>query len=126
MTPITPRDEFLRDIAITAVEGGIGYWASCTRYRWSNTNDLDDMLPFPEIVIVPAEDPDDFIEQPITKDTILLGLTRIADPTYGCDLHESYRKQIVAAEHFHDACDIGAELADYIVQVGLFGKVIYG
>jgi hypothetical protein len=126
---LTERDEFIRDVAITAVEGGIGYWASCMRYRWSNKQegDLDDMLPFPEITIVPAEDENDFMEQDITKETILLGLAQIADPNQkDIGLHDSYRKKIVAAEAFLDACDIDAELADYIVQIGLFGKVIYG
>lgn len=32
------RQQFLADIIITALEGGIGYWATALRYKWSKTD----------------------------------------------------------------------------------------
>lgn len=123
------RDEFLRDVAITAAEGGIGYWSVLTKYKWSATNSLDDMLPFPVMRIEPSEDPEDFKACNITKRTIQKGIALIGNPDVTDDelqLAPTYRRQIIGASKLNDACNIDAELADHIVQAGLFGKVIYG
>jgi hypothetical protein len=146
---ITERAEFLRDVAITAVESGIGYWSSCTHYRWSEggCGDLDRQLPFPEVRIIPAESPDDFdgelapgvtgtrfvdegrdlgLEITLTAEMLERGLALIADPSKDIGLHTSYRQQIVGAAAMNEAGDIDADLADHIVQVAVFGKVIFG
>ena len=33
----TPRDQALNDVFTTALEGGIGYWSTCSVYRWGVT-----------------------------------------------------------------------------------------
>jgi hypothetical protein len=115
------RDEFLRDIAITAVEGGIGYWARIRRYRWGT---LDNMLPFPEVRIVPAEAPVYFTECDITRETIEKGLAKLNDPAVliGANL----RGTLLAAAAELDAGNIDADGADAIVQLGLFGELVFG
>jgi hypothetical protein len=141
MSATTPRAEFLRDIAITAVEGGIGYWSSCTKYRWSKDGTLAGILPFPVIRIVAAEDPDDFVgalvegtqhtpteedgpEVTITADTIRKGIAAIvANPDL---INSTDRKSVILADTDNDACFIDADSADCIVQIGLFGKLVFG
>jgi hypothetical protein len=144
---ITDRAEFLRDVAITACEGGIGYWSCLTRYKWSATDSLDDMLPFPEVRIIPAENTEDFdgelapgvtgtrfvdegrdlgLEITLTAEMLERGLALIADPSKDIDLNKASRQQIVGAAAMNEAGDIDADLADHIVQVAVFGKVIFG
>lgn len=123
------RDEFIRDIAITAVESGydgIGYWASCRKYKWSSVTpaSLDHMLKFPEIRITPAEDPEDFKDQNITAATIRKGLRLIVDGTV--KVREDLFKAIALANRENDGGHIDADCADVIVQVGLFGEIVYG
>lgn len=126
MPASTARNEFIRDIAIAAVEGGIGYWASARRYRWSTgvAPLLDNMLQFPETRIEPAEDPEDFEPCAITRRTITAGLARIR--AGGVDLHRDVRAAIVLADEDNDACQIDAYAADAIVQAGLFGELRFG
>ncbi|MFC9982662.1 hypothetical protein [Gordonia sp. NPDC127522] len=35
-TRTAARTAFLADVYTCALEGGIGYWATCSSYRWSN------------------------------------------------------------------------------------------
>lgn len=121
---ITSRQEFLRDIAITAVEGGIGYWASFVKYKWFETESIDNLLPFPVIRIVPAEDPDDFDECDITAATISWGLALAG--VREIDLRDEYRGTILTATVMNDASNIDADIADCIVQLGLFGEIVFG
>ena len=122
------RDEFIRDIAITAVESGIGYWSSCKRYRWSTGVEplLNNMLPFPDVRIVPAEDPADFNETTITRKTIETGLRRIRANECGkWGLADAIRKTVIAADVMNNAGDIDADAADAVVQIGLFGELMF-
>jgi hypothetical protein len=143
------RQEFLRDVATTAVEGGIGYWSCATHYRWTTdgSGDLDKQLPFPEVRIIPAESPEDFdgelapgvtgtrfvekgrylgLEITLTADMLERGLAMFADASKDIDLNAKSRKEVIGAATLNDACDIDADLADYIVQVSVFGKVVFG
>ena len=38
---VTDRDKALADVFTTALEGGIGYWSTCSRYLWSTDGTLD-------------------------------------------------------------------------------------
>ena len=40
-------------------------------------------------------------------------------------LAEGYRKKMVAAYHEKEAGDIDAFLADWLIQLALFGEVVY-
>jgi hypothetical protein len=146
------RQEFLRDIAITAAEGGISYWASLTKYRWSSTDRggeaPDDMLPFPQVQFIAAEDPSDFVleelmpsvqsgpyrvnrgpEITLTPEVMERALQRIADPSVATDdlgWNNKDRQRVIGAAALNDACDIDAGDADNIVQIAIFGKLVFG
>jgi hypothetical protein len=140
---VTPRQELLRDIAITAVEGGIGYWSSCARYRWSNATNVgpDDMLPFPEVELAANETPDDFDgllpDVPIvrvdrkwgrivklTPELIERAIAKIkADAAL---VNTTTRRNVILADVDNDASQIDADDADCIVQIALFGTLVFG
>lgn len=120
------RDEFLRDIAITAVEGGITYWAALKRYKWSSAQpaSLDHMLKFPQISIAPSEDPDDFKPCDITVRVIQRGVRAIASGVV--PVRSDLRAAVLMGDRDNDASDIDADAADVIVQAGLFGEIVFG
>lgn len=122
------RQELLRDVAVCAVEGGINYWARVRRYKWSSVSpaSLDHMLPFPVIEISPAEDPDDFEPCKIGEQIIVKGLRMICSAEGKELINAENRKMILEANIDNDASNIDADLADAIVQVGLFGKLVFG
>jgi hypothetical protein len=100
-------EEQVKDIVITAVEGGINYWAVVRNYA-----------PDAGTVTVYEMDTDDPRKvtkiHHVTPATIRKGL-RLASQSE----HEHIR--IMAASDILDA-----EEADVIVQLGLLGEVVYG
>jgi len=114
---VTERDQFLRDIFIIALEGGIGYWAMSLTYNSSKYNYSSD--------IVDAETEEEFEEgKTINRDTIIKGLNKIVSNEIR--LNSQLMKDIAAANVTNDAGEIDAESADCIVQAGLFGEVRFG
>lgn len=131
------RAQFLADIITTAIEGGTNYWAAVEDYRWY----------FPDLeggtaprgpnntanayaVIVP-DDPryeDDWYQAigatsfTLTLDEIerALGLVR------NSDINNDLAATIMFADKTNGDIEIDAEGADVVVQLALFGKVIYG
>ena len=114
------RAEFLGDIIITAVEGGIGHWAVCRGYDYED--------PYVEIGEVDFDDP--YAEYPedewrgIDINTIAKGIGRVKDPEFR--VNDVIRKNVIAANTKNDAGMIDAESADVIVQAALFGEIVYG
>lgn len=112
-TPIT--DETITDIVITAIEGGIGYWACL-----DNTGDKfnNDELCCSEIVaqilldggIVWIIDEEDESTHHLTLDKLLYGISLNAE-------HRPFDS---------DLSNIDSITADCIFQYALFGDVIYG
>lgn len=113
--------EFVHDVFVTACEGGINYWAEVDQYHWSDGNGNDDLFGF-FAVIHDGEDPTKFR---VDASVIANGLQRVsAGPVE--HLGEGLRANIVKATIAGDAGEIDANDADTIVQVGLFGRIIYG
>lgn len=126
-------NEFLRDIFITALEGGIGYWSTASKYRPGSSEDGTDWFA----TITDTVDGGDYR---IDINTVLAGLGAICEargPFYdpngartNCEdvpyLTRYVHDSILSAVKTLDAGEIDSDLADTIVQVGLFGKAIYG
>ena len=118
---------FLNDIVITAVEGGIGYWARVVSYD-------------PDNGTATLVDDDTTASHALDRDVIAVGLARIVEaaaPFYDPNgagtqcgsvpfLHASAHTQICSATWERDAGELDAGLADIIVQAGLFHQVLYG
>lgn len=112
--PLTPNGYDCGDIAVTAAEGGIGYWAMIDRYDWRNWDgrDVPENYVFYSVVDVegPRYEGEDWL--PVTPAVIRRGLNL-------------YRVQV---EELRDPTDIGAMdagEADCVIQFGLFGEVRY-
>lgn len=103
------------DIAITAAEGGIGYWSVIQSYDWTRWADDDIVEPGHEV-------PSDFVFYTIEEldDEGVFDITpELINRGYEIWLQE--RKVIL-----DDMGEVDAEIADVLVQYGCFGKVVYG
>lgn len=144
------RADFLASIAVTAAEGGIGYWSMIvSEYRWAfpemKQRETDEAVEVADVTYTIAEFGDEGVtdESPrfeITLDTIARGLRLIREAKVLDAETESWRglqtsvkflsigtrKAIMAAEREGDAGEIDSSLADVIVQVATLGEVRYG
>jgi len=129
------RDQFLDDVIVTAVEGGVGYWSFAQAYRWHRDGDYDtppeDGVTVELRAIEDGDDPQDWTR--VDRALIAAAMERLASgPVHS--LHDSIRGRLVGqyviardgrwmdgGDYDFDAGD-----ADIIVQVGLFGEVVYG
>lgn len=108
-------DAFFTDILTTAVEGGIDHWASARRhelsdagYRRVEVNDHDGELEW----------------QLLDAAVVARGVALILqDGQTVLDAH--WAAMLREARAANNSSLIDAELADYIVQVGLFGEVVF-
>jgi hypothetical protein len=123
------RKKLLHGIFTTALEGGIGYWSECDKYHWSldngKTSDSEDLDGF-FATVTPEEEE---TELRIDADVIEKGLLLLSDPNNIDKLRVNkniFKICAIANARDEDDGDIDAEVADCIVQVGLFGEVIYG
>lgn len=103
--------DFLRDVLITATEGGIGYWARVTR---RNIRTI-------EAVII-----GDFTgeELRLQDDDLQAAIRKVCRGEV--EIRRDLWRDIVCAVGDDDASEIDAEAADAIVQIALFGEIVYG
>lgn len=151
MNKTPERIKFLTDILITAVEGGIGYWSQIEGYNYSSEDpskrggllyiaDMETKDFAVPIVrsfdrsIVRWFDDDDLGEVFVVHlnlDTIAAGIWNIIR-NKDFKINEEYRALIAAASRVNDSCpdegtgDIDADVADVIVQAGIFNQIIFG
>jgi hypothetical protein len=145
---VADRQQFLTDVLVTALEGGISYWAYTTAYRWyypdlaggtAEPGPGDTANAWAHVVIEDDGDgdPSDRGADKHTIDLELIsrGLGRIAGSTPIEHLGEVTRRSVRYCNRVNDLApdqapsyvvDIDADIADQIVQVGLFGRVVYG
>jgi hypothetical protein len=126
------RLEFLGDVITTALEGGIGYWSQCSQYQYLYDGELkacvgDLVGAEPRAVVHELRDDGEGYKRTelvITPNVIARGIDRIL--AGGAGVASSTEDAIRYAEREHDAGEIDASHADAIVQVALFGKLVYG
>ena len=122
--------EFLADIVICALEGGIGYWAQARTYKWwsptldGGTAEHVDGMSNAYAVIRVMDDDESNEWLAIDLDLIALGMKRMLAP--GFRIRDDIASNVFLARKNCDAGEIDAEIADCIVQTGLFGEVEFG
>ena len=135
---------FCADIIVTFAEGGWGSWYHLHEYKWAKDG-ADFNAPVEEcadpagtFVVISNIEADTKAERrkchKLTPVEIEAAVKKLVDPAVSSKelaLHSSYRATVFAAyseclngDEFA-AGDIDAELADYIVQVAIFGSVIF-
>jgi len=109
------QEKFLDDVIITAVEGGIGYWSICDSYKRGN-----DKPTTAEI--------EELEEDGVTRTGNKFSINRemMKDAMDKALAERMLNKRALAAIIMEDAGDLDADDADSIVQIGCFGRVIFG
>jgi len=118
--------QFLHDIFVTALEGGIGYWSFATKYHWGEGIGKEDLDGFYATIIdVETDNPYWEGEKLINADVIKKGIDRIINKE-GFRINSEIRKAIGHATIDQDTSWLDAEHADCIVQAGLFNEIVFG
>lgn len=120
-----PNQQILHDTLCTAIEGGIDYWAEInfTEKQMSEDPETKDDWYY---ISASIYETDGALEHLVTADTIKLGIDRIvsdANPVHS-RYSEACREAMRDPEN--SGVWIDADVADIIVQVGLFGEARYG
>lgn len=111
------RDQWLADVFTTAMEGGINYWASVSNFHWLNADGSEDLSGF-SATIHDEEQGGTYI---VDRKVIAKGMSLAQSaPVYW----STERPPLVFTED--SDWDYDASDADMIVQLGLFGEVVYG
>ena len=107
------RKEFLSDVMVTAIEGGINYWVerflSCTRENGFITG--------------VAFHSDGRLYTVFGRD-IERAITEVKNTTF--KVRQDIREAVILADAQNDASDVDAEVADVLVQAAVFGEIVYG
>jgi hypothetical protein len=130
MNPLNPTDQECSDILITAFDGDYGgcwYWAMpdpevrVSEQFVMDGPKVDDLWRAVGI----ADKEEQERRYRVDHETIRVGLRRIVegDCTFGGKPWEN-RTHILGS--LSDPGDIDADIADVIVQAGLFGDIVYG
>lgn len=114
---MTPTDQWSWDIFVTAIEGGINYWAQVDDYDPQNN------LRY-SALIVWSEDGDTFKKYLVGSRTIKRGM-RLAATEWRDEISWSAEKPPLVYTDDTD-WDFDAGDADVILQLGVFGEVIFG
>jgi hypothetical protein len=115
------REQFLADIICTAIEGGTGYWAQVSAYKWTE-GAAKTRATIHEINDEETGYSDEKIF--LTIDTIASGIARIK---FGeINVSEGTRQFITQASAENDAGMIDAGDADLITQAATLGEIRYG
>jgi hypothetical protein len=138
----TERKKLCHSIFVTALEGGIGYWSSCSKYHWSKpgtgpdsfegrVDDLDGFFAD----IEESENEDEDGKAPthrIDAEVIDRGINRLAngEATFGGRTlngdGQLYKLACALNGPLAEDVDYDASDADNIVQAGLFNDIVYG
>lgn len=113
----TVDDEFLKDVLVTAVEGGINDWARIKRVHPHGED-------YTSAEIAPAYESDEFNPCTIDLGTIITGIERALEPS--APLNSDILGDILRAVLSNDAGHIDATDADAIVQLAVHGELVYG
>lgn len=126
------RAEFLASVMTTAIEGGISYWAEVGNYRWGfsdlgksdGSKLVEDEQAFANATVWDGED-DEAKPVEVDIETIAKGIRLVSDGKVS--ISNDRRANVMLANRTNgDDGDIDADIADCILQAGMFGEVVYG
>jgi hypothetical protein len=122
------RTEFLSGVLSTALEGGVGYWSVADAIERVGDYPNGDW-EYASVTLTENGDGDNWCSQrdeecqghQVDLDTIARGIAGLLgrDPRY------RHHKLLAEANRENDACDIDSDIADDIVQYGIFGSLVY-
>lgn len=122
-TVIEIDKQFLHDVFVTAMEGGVDYWAELEKYKWSLPD--SDFIPDLDGFAATIRDFEDDVTYTVNRDVILQGIANILHDKVNYTTSDWWVKgKVFAALAANDASNIDATLANVIVQAGLFSEII--
>jgi hypothetical protein len=116
---ITVPIQLLRDVLCTAIEGGSNYW--CKFSEWQRTPDLDYLSVHVHEHEASADDGP--VNQTVTAEDLAVGISRLAHAAVQDDPHFP-----AAGRHLGNLLgeNWDVETADVILQMTVFGQLVYG
>jgi hypothetical protein len=122
-TKTSALDQLLLDLFNTALEGGINYWSVCNVYHWcvDGNPEVEDVRGFYAEII---EDEDGTAHR-IDREVMAKGY-RLATTDWKHRISWSSGEDPKLVVGPETDWDFDADDADAIVQLGLFGEVVYG
>jgi len=123
------RIQTYRSILTTAIEGGISYWATVLKYSPDMHDDTLDLGPACSATILDSEDPGTRYD--LNTATIRSAMAKLhkgggyrpdgTSPDWWAKKWRAAYRDCATGEWDFDASD-----ADVVVQVAVFGEVVYG
>lgn len=124
--PVSVNEILLHDVLVTAVEGGISHWAAveaCTMTEHPTEGEWYEHLE------VRDRYESDSKRFNLNVETVLIGFRRLLEMNQHelakAYTNERFQGRMLAAIVEQDAGNIDASDADDLVQLGLFGKLVY-
>ena len=113
------RTDFLAGVLITAVEGGIDYWAHIK--DWQVTEDPKGNCTWARAIIV--DDDKHRVARGVGLGEVAkgIGIIKRGDTPIRQDIKDA----VALADNENDASYVDVEIADCIVQAGLYGEILY-
>ena len=111
--------EDIDDIVATAFEGGINYWCGSARVVGDYLGEYasEQISRGGEVILTDFEDEEE--EYTLTRSKLLKGIKLAIDGDYYSEYEWVNGNEL-------DPCQIDAEVADVIIQLALFGEIVYG
>lgn len=118
-------DLFLADCLVVAAEGGVNYWGEVVEYHH---HALNDRAPADVYMIITEHEPS---PRDTTGGTHLVTIRTMADGIRRLverqvRMNDTLLDYLTQGVRENDAAYIDADLADCIVQAGVFGELVYG
>ena len=117
-TTLKVTEEDIDDIMCTALEGGITYWCNKSKVVGEYLGEYghEQIARGGKLIIYDMVEDDKYT---LTRQDLLEGIKLAIEEGY-------YKEYGWFNGHELDTCNIDAEVADVIVQMALFGEVVYG
>jgi len=116
------RKQFLADVLSTAIEGGINYWANIDSAERVDCEQDVIGWRYGQVRIHDKEDGSDFgTMRVIDANTVARGLRELRNST-----RYSFADMRKADRTNGDEGDFDAGDADAVIQLGIFGEIVYG
>ena len=127
--PVRLSDEDIEDLMVTAMEGGIGYWACLdnTDARFADAPEDESLAETATKILLDGGgvtflDNEDRSQAFILRLDLLLEGVRLYLTESYCTQNFEMKNGVARL----DMCMVDAEIADMIIQYALFGKLVYG
>jgi hypothetical protein len=129
-TPVEPcateRDKALNMAFTTAMEGGVGYWSTCSRYHWSLGDGRTEAKDFIAVVHDIYDEDEPPAAHVIDRTVIARGIRKAYEHKGWTEYHMTALRMLNFGRYEdHLDIDMDADTGDLIVQFGLFGEQVY-